>query len=56
MNVYSVVFGQRPSDTELRLDEVWVYRESGAVDAYVDSVFIGREPTTDDPGKCLLKQ
>lgn len=48
VDMYSVVYDLRPTDFEHRLDEIWVYRASGSVDAYVDSLFVGSEATTTD--------
>ncbi|KAL4228989.1 Fibrocystin-L [Mactra antiquata] len=53
-NVYKKVFDVHQA-TEHRLEEVWVYRASSEVDVYVDSVFIGREATTDDPDADLRR-
>lgn len=53
-NIYSLVYDLYPADTEHRLTEVFVYSENSVKVGYVDSVFIGRDVTTEDPGILTL--
>jgi hypothetical protein len=48
--MYAMVVAAVPSSSEQRLTEAWVMKASSQ-DVYIDSLFIGRGPTTDDTGK-----
>ncbi|XP_053388768.1 fibrocystin-L-like [Mercenaria mercenaria] len=56
INVYSIVTSVKPGYMAYRLRNVYVYRLSGAVEAYIDSVYLGMRPTTDDPDVYLRRK